>query len=63
MTPGVLDLLTVVRAKTLCKKGIPFVTKKLYGLIGNPVKTEHKAKWDAFWDYFVSTRTNNPLEA
>ncbi|KAE8913134.1 hypothetical protein PF005_g17412 [Phytophthora fragariae] len=55
MTPGVLGLLTVVPAKTLRKKGIPFVMKKLYGLIGKPVETEHKAKWDAFWEYFVST--------
>eukprot|EP00644_Phytophthora_capsici_P016980 jgi/Phyca11/132205/e_gw1.142.10.1 len=47
MSPGMLDLLTVIPEKILRKKGIPFVMKKLYALIGQPTT--------AFWDYFVRT--------
>ncbi|ETP23851.1 hypothetical protein F441_03085 [Phytophthora nicotianae CJ01A1] len=55
MEPGVLDLLTVLPVKVLRKKGIPFVTKKLYRLIGVPREADRTEKWQAFWDYFVKT--------
>lgn len=43
------------RACKTLYEGTPHVMKKLYGLIGKPVEAERKAKWDLFWEYFVST--------
>ncbi|ETL39958.1 hypothetical protein L916_08753 [Phytophthora nicotianae] len=62
MESGVLDLFTVLPVNVLQKTGIPFVIKTLYRLIV-PTEADRKEKWQAFWDYFSTENTNNPLEA
>ena len=63
MQTGMLDLITVLPADELRKKGIPFVRmmldEKIYDYYTKEIKKgkveempDYQGKWDTFWAYF-----------
>ncbi|GMF63467.1 unnamed protein product [Phytophthora fragariaefolia] len=48
LTPGVLDILTIIPVDQIADKGVRFVRSKI-------TETGSKTKWDTFWRYFRNT--------
>lgn len=47
MTPGKLDLLTIIPTSEIETKGIPYVKSLL--------KSKNVGAWNTFWNYFTKT--------
>ncbi|OWZ21462.1 LOW QUALITY PROTEIN: hypothetical protein PHMEG_0004000 [Phytophthora megakarya] len=50
LSPGMVDVLTIIPVAEIAGKGIRFVRSRT-------TQTGSKAKWDAIWRYFLSTWT------
>ncbi|POM75317.1 Hypothetical protein PHPALM_7597 [Phytophthora palmivora] len=55
MTPGVIDMLTVVKPQYVEKRGIPWVKNEIKRRCAEASIEYSSAKWEWFWGYFHRT--------